>query len=244
MRRRNRLSGWDDRLIEGLLDLVSRMSEGTRKSLDPRVKFVGYYDLLKLLEKPGCPVCSISQRSLIQYLNLAFVEQLTVPEFREPLQESLGCCPKHSELVKRTAQKKLPRMGIAVVYEDLLAEVEKRLEKQDGVPIPSNCPLCSIENELEEYAVQLVADYCGDQEFQRHYVASDGVCLPHLGSIAAKLQGDGGKFLFAAQKQILGRLLAQLNEFIRKHDHRYSKEAMTAAEASSWKRAVHFLVGE
>ena len=135
-------------------------------------------------------------------------------------------------------------MGVAVVYEDLLAEVEKRLEKQDGVPIPSNCPLCSLEKELEEYAVQLVADYCGDREFQRHYEASGGVCLPHLGSIAAKLQGDGGRFLFAAQKQILDRLLAHLHEFIRKQDHRYSKEATTEAEASSSKRAVHFLVGE
>ena len=244
MRRRNRLSGWDERLIEEFLDVLSPMSERTRKNLHPRAKFVGYPELLKLLEKSGCPVCSIIQRSLIQYLNLAFVEQLTAPEFREPLQESLGYCPKHSGLVRRAAQKKLPRMAVAVVYEDLLGQVEMRFEKRDGIPIPSNCPLCSLETEFEEYAVQLVADYCSDQEFQRQYLASDGVCLPHLRLITAKLRGDRGKFLFAAQKQILDRLLAQLHELIRKQDHRFLKEAMSEAEASSWKRAVHFLVGE
>jgi hypothetical protein len=59
-----------------------------------------------------------------------------------------------------------------------------------------------------------------------------------------RLEGEPRKFLFAAEKQILDRLLGNLQEFMRKQDHRYSKEAMTDVEASSWKRAVHFLVGE
>jgi hypothetical protein len=244
VRRGNRLSGWDDRLIEGFLDLLSRVSEGARKNLDPRAKFVGFYELLKLLEKPGCPVCSIIQRSLHHYLNVVFVEQLTAPEFREPLQESLGYCPRHSETLRRVARKKLPRMGVAVVYEDLLGQVDMRLEKQGVVPIPSNCPLCSIETDLEEYAVHLVADYSDDQEFQRHYLASDGICLPHLQLITAKLEAERAQFLFTAQKQNLDRLLAEVHEFIRKQDHRYSMETMTEAEASSWKRAVQFFVGD
>ena len=230
--------------MEGFFDFLSRMIESKAKGLNPHEKFVGYYELLELLEKPGCAACSIIRRSLFYYLRVVFVEQLTVPEFRVPLQESLGYCPKHSELVRRTAQKKLPRMGVAVVYEDLLGQVDKRLGTQDGIPIPLNCPLCSLETELEEYAVQLIADYCGDEEFQRQYLASEGVCLSHFQMITEKVEGDGAEFLFVAQKQIVDRLLVQLHEFIRKQDHRYSKEATTEAEASSSKRTIQFLVGD
>ena len=244
MRRRNRLSGWDERIIDGFLGLLSRITEDSSKSRDPRVKFVGYHELLKLLGESGCPVCTIIHRSLLHYLNVVFIEQLTAPEFREPLQDSLGYCPKHSTLVRLAAKKKLPRMGIAVVYEDLLEQVEMRLEKHEGIPIPSTCPLCGIEKNLEEYAVQLIADYCGDEELQQHYLVSDGACLPHLRMMIAKLESEPRKFLFSAEKQILDRLTGNLQEFMRKQDHRYSKDAMTDAEASSWKQAVHFLVGE
>jgi hypothetical protein len=204
---------------------------------------VGYYDLLKLLKESGCPVCSIIQRSSLHYLNTVFMEQLTDMEFREPLRESLGYCSRHSELVRRVAQKKLPRMGIAIVYKDILEAVESKLKNEPPVPVPSDCPLCSLGSDLEEYAVCLIADHSGDGEFQQRYLASEGVCLPHMRLIVAQLQINCAKFFLPAQRQILERLLSQLNEFIRKHDYRFSGEEISAAEGSSWKRAVHFFVG-
>jgi len=243
VQRRNRLSGWDERLIDSLLDFLSRTSRPAEGSPSERVKFVGYYDLLELLKTPGCPVCSIIRRSSLHYLNTMFVQQLNSMEFREPVRESMGYCSKHSELVRGIARRTLPRMGITVVYQEILETAEWKLKHETEVPLPSNCHLCSLESDLEEYAVRLIADHLGDEEFQRRFLASEGVCLPHMRLIGTQLQGSRAKFFLSAERQILDRLLSELHEFVCKHDHRFSRQEFSAAEASSWKRAVHFFVG-
>ncbi len=244
MRRRNHFSGWDDRLIEGFLSLLTGIAESTSATPGPHVKFVGYFELLDLLKQPACPVCSIINRSLRHYVGVVFVEQLTDPAFRGPLQESLGYCAKHSEFVFSIARKRLPRMGVAVVYNELLEIVEKKLEAGGEVPIPLDCMMCDIESDLQDYACQLIADHSGDQEFRTQFLSSGGVCIPHMRSIAAKINGDGPRFFFAAQKQILQRERAYLHDFIKKHDYKSSREVISEREGSSWKRAVHLLVGE
>jgi len=243
VRKRDRLSGWDDRLIEGFLDLISRAFEQGDRNRSDRIKFVGYYELLKLLREPRCPVCSMIERSLRYYLKNVFIEQLTDGEFREPIRESLGYCQQHSKLVRELSRKRLPRMGIAVVYEDILARVQAKLD--DGsIILRGTCPLCAMEDDIGSYGTQLVADYCGDGEFQRVFEASAGVCLPHLRQIDSKIDGERANFFREAQRTIIARLNGQLSEFIRRNDYRYSKEKINQQDATSWQRAVRFTVGE
>jgi hypothetical protein len=244
LRKRNRFSGWDDRLIEGFLDLISKPFEQDDRKQGDRIKFVGYYELLKLLQEPRCPVCSIVDRSLRYYLKTVFIEQLTDGEFREPVRESLGYCLQHSELVRELSRKRLPRMGIAIVYEDILSQVQSALHDESVVRQRGDCPLCAIEADVESYGAQLIADYLGDDEFQKAFEESSGVCLPHLRSIGSRVDGEKKRFLFEAERKILDRLDGQLSEFIRKHDYRYTKEKINQQEAASWQRAVRFTVGE
>jgi hypothetical protein len=243
MRAGNRLSGWEERLIDGLIGLVSSPGEEPDGEKKERPKFVGYDDLLKVLERPECPACYIVRRSLQGFLSVAFIEELTVPEFREPLRTSFGYCKLHSEYVRAASRNRLRKMGIAIVYEDLLTLVQGHMRAQDAVPVVSDCPLCRLQENVEAYAVQIIADYCNDKEFQNHYEASSGVCLSHLEAILKLLDGDARKFVIESHTRKLEIQLGHLQEFIRKHDYRFAHEKMTEQEATSWKSAVKFVVG-
>lgn len=244
MRKSNRLSGWQERLIDGLAGLASKLGKNAESDSTERMKFVGYHDLLKVMEKPSCPACFIVRRSLQGYLGVAFIEELTSPEFREPLRASFGYCEEHSDYVKAAARNRLKKMGIAIVYEDVLARVQDFFRRHHAVPLVANCPLCKLQDDVNAYVVRLIADYCGDSEFQKHYAASAGVCLPHYRSIARLLTGDAREFFLDDHRKKLSALLGHLQEFIRKYDYRFSHEKMTNEETHSWKNAVRFIVGE
>jgi len=243
MRAGNRFSGRQGRLIHGFIGLLSRLGKHSDVQRQQRIKFVGYRDLLDLLEKPECPACAIAHRSIDDFLSVAFVEELTMPEFRNPLRASLGFCRLHSGYVRAAARVRLKAMGIAVVYEDLLALVQEHLRQRRAVPLISGCPLCRLQQDLEAYAVQLIADYCHDSEFQNAYELSAGVCLPHLKGLLQLLDTDARNFITHSHQKKLGTLLMHLQEFIRKHDYRFSREKLTEHEAASGMSAVTMVVG-
>ena len=243
MRKGDRLPGWERRLIEWTIRLLSPtgLLNGAKK--EDRPKFVGYQDLLKLLASPECPACAIVHRSIRGFISIAFIEELTVPEFREPIRASRGYCKYHSAYMRAAAKKRLPAMGVAIVLEDLLALVEENIITRAFVLLVGDCPLCRLQKDIKAYAIQLIADYCHDSEFQEHYESSTGVCLPHLREILHHLDGEGRKFIIASHERKLDFKLGSLGEFIRKHDYRFAHERITPEEAESWRNAVEFVVG-
>jgi len=240
--RRNRHVSWEERLIEGFIALLDKPFRDARKSREHRVKFLGYHDLLKILKDSVCPVCSIINRSLHHYINVAFIEEITSGEFREKLRETLGYCRRHSNLLIPFIDRELHGMGIGMVYEDLLEQARMHLSSEtvEEVPAQKNCPLCDLEKEIEEYAIRLVADYSADAEFQQAYNKAQGACLPHLRMLLEKSERSGREYLFSAHERKLSTLLSHLNEFIRKQDYRFRDEGCSDEEVSSWKRAVYF----
>ena len=243
MRAGNRLPGWEKRLIDSLFRLVTLTEgrEGAKK--EERPKFVGYQDLLKLLANPECPACIIVRRSLKGFVSMAFIEELTVPEFREPLRAARGYCREHSAYMREGAKNWLRKMGVAIVLEDLLALVQEQMRTKETVPPVGDCPLCRLEKDIDAYAVKLIADYCQDSEFQQHYDSSTGVCLPHLRKLLQVLDGEGKRFMIVTHERKLDVTLGHLREFIRKHDYRFAHERITPEEAESWRNAVEFVVG-
>lgn len=243
MRSSNRFYGWEERLIDGFVSFFSRIGEHADDTVAERPKFVGFTDLMEVLGKPSCPVCYIAHRSLRAFLSVALIEQLTVPEFREPLRLSLGYCRRHSEYVRSAMRNRLKAMGVAIIYEDLLDHVRQSLGIQQTVPTVQGCPLCVLQTDIEQYSLQLIGDYCNDPEFQKQYEVSHGLCFPHLRKIVVKAKNGRTAFLVQAQQKIMGKHLHDLAEFIRKHDYRNAGERMSEAEGSSWKSAVRFLAG-
>ena len=137
-------------------------------------------------------------------------------------------------------------MEVGIVYEDLLAQVQLRLsiDAPEDVPVPKECSLCEFESNIEDYALQLAADYCTDPEFQKAYDPSQGVCFPHLRMLIERSEPNAQEYLFTTHEQKLPALLLNLDGFIRKQDYRFHGEPYTDAEAQSWRHAVHFFVGD
>ena len=127
--------------------------------------------------------------------------------------------------------------------EDLLALVQEYMRMQKTAPVVSGCLLCRLQEDTEAYAVHLIADYCNDKEFQDRYQASSGVCLPHPREIMRLVQGNARSFIVESHTKKLETQLSHLQEFIRKHDYRYTNENMSEEEATSPRNAVRFVVG-
>lgn len=245
-------SRWDDRLIEGFLRLLDHLQRKETTD-EARKKFLGYYQLLDLFKvedpakggKGQCPMCVIIHESLNHYFSTSLVEEINRAEYREPLQQSLGYCQRHSEYLRRFITEKRFRLGIAIVYEDVLSHIIEHFDLDSPVVATEQCPACSLENEIEDYATQLLTDYLHDDEFQKKFRNSGGVCLPHLRVIAEKTKNEEArKFLFEATAEHLSRTFQHLQELIRKNDYRFAGEKISKDEAASWQRAVHFFVGD
>ena len=108
------------------------------------------------------------------------------------------------------------------------------------------CPACEVESQtiemvLDELNYQLAQ---GDSNITTLYHNSSGLCLPHLRR-ALSQGGDpvGVRALIELHIQKLEKLQSELNEYIRKHDYRYSAEPR-GQEKDSWLRSLQFLGGE
>jgi hypothetical protein len=75
------------------------------------------------------------------------------------------------------------------------------------------------------------------------YVAAGGLCLPHLRLTLAHGSRGASRTLAQWQATAWRRLRDELDELIRKHDHRFLHEQVTEDEADSWRRAVAAVAG-
>jgi Family of unknown function (DUF6062) len=246
MRRRDRHVGWDEYLIERFSSFLSRFGAGAKEATAPRKKFLGYNDLLELLKNTQCPVCTITRRSMRHYVATVFAEEVTSGSFRNEMRNTLGYCRKHSVFVKKILHREIHGLGAAIVYEDLLAQAQSLVMEEPfkNIPQQEHCRLCSFESELTDYAIQLVADYCDDSEFQNAYADSDGLCFPHVRLLCSRLNGDALKFILSEEGRKLSLLERRLSGLRRKNDYRFNDEQVTNEEANSWHRAMHFMAGD
>ena len=73
--------------------------------------------------------------------------------------------------------------------------------------------------------------------------ASDGLCLPHLRLALEQVREVPLlETLLRIQREKLGGLRAELDEFIRKNDYQYAGEGFGKA-GDAWLRAIGMLVG-
>ena len=70
-----------------------------------------------------------------------------------------------------------------------------------------------------------------------------GLCLPHLRrALGLARDQDAFNFLQESTRSRLAALEAEMDEFIRKYDHRFRKEEW-GNERDSWQRAIRWIAG-
>jgi hypothetical protein len=197
----------------------------------------------------------LGQRAAARYLDVLNYEGVNDPGLRQALQKAQGLCHRHAWQWTRMRGSPL---GVAIVYRHLLKDLATTLEKETqarlgprrgrrraATPLQPTgaCPACAVETEsVERYGRTLLARL-NHPDLVAAYEAAGGLCLPHLRRVLALADETPARTLQTWQLAIYRRLLAQLDEFIRKHDHRFRHEPF-GLEKDAWTRGVAAVAGE
>jgi len=234
----------------------------------PSEKSAVYFTLLDACGKEGCPVCRIIEEASASYLDTLFYEQVTDVEVRRKLRQARGLCSWHSAAVTR---RPTAALGAAIIVQDLLEEEVARLATLQHQPFWRRgpvgrlarlspqalagylrgwrsrhvCPACQAATAHEQHALETLLNCLDEAVFAQRFAATPfGICLPHLVQAAAGQASHPNLIgLFNAQLARYAGLVAELAEFCRKHDYRFSREAW-GTEANAWQRGIEVLAGK
>jgi hypothetical protein len=106
------------------------------------------------------------------------------------------------------------------------------------------CPACQSQSEARQrYLAILSEGLAAVPEIRAAYEAAPGFCIPHLAILLETIKDPGIQtYLSATEERNLAGLWDEIQEFIRKHDYRYSHETY-GGESDSWHRAINKLTG-
>jgi len=209
-----------------------------------------YYELMDALRTGGCPLCHLGRRAASRYIETLNYEGVNDPGLRRHLRDAHGLCHRHAwEWTKLRGSP----LGVAIVYRNLVKDLAEILEEQaEGrgrrpaaarLAPTGRCPACRASDEaVQRYGRTLLA-WLEQEELAAAYASAGGLCLPHLREVLGMANDAQMRTVLGWQEAIYRDLIAQLDEFIRKHDHRFRDEPF-GAEKDAWLRAVAVLAGE
>lgn len=219
-----------------------------------------YHELLEALQAGGCAICRLARRASDSYLHALIYEGVTDPALRERLRDARGPCYRHAW---RLANQRGAVLGTAIIYRDVINTLLKALEAAQEAPAPrfrlpgrsqpelgqqlapaGQCPACHLERDAEQRTARILLQHVDDSDIRQAYITNGGLCLPHFREVLAYANGPASRSLGGWQAEAWRRLRTELDELIRKHDHRFRHEPVTEAESVSWQRAVAAAAGE
>ena len=221
-------------------------------------KDVLYHEVLEAFQTGGCALCRLGRRAADSYLHALIYEGVTDPDLREKLRDARGPCHRHAW---RMANQRGSVLGTAIMYRDFVNTLAKALEGGEDAPRrlrfwgrgqsdldaglapTAPCPACILEADAVQRNAMILLKHLDDAEMERAYLAAGGLCLPHFRLTLAHAGGGAPRTLAQWQATAWRQLRDELDELIRKHDHRFLQERVTDAEADSWRRAVAAVAG-
>jgi hypothetical protein len=223
-----------------------------------------YHELIEALGGPDCAVCALALRSLRRYFDALAYEKVNDLSTRAAIRGALGFCAPHGRMLREARAA----LGAAIIHRDVLTNAGRALSA--AAPRPQGlgtllrqavggeaeaarraaaldpqqpCPACAHTQAIERSYLDLLVQRLDDAALLEALRASVGLCLPHLRRALRRAANPAAfEHLREAQLAAWARLTADLDEFIRKHDHRFTREA-PGAEANSWAQAVDLVSG-
>jgi len=218
-------------------------------------KHTSYFNLLDALKERGCPVCFVIKKNVQKYMDDFLYESVNDPGLRKQIKESVGFCNRHAWQLQKFGDG----FGLGIVYEDLMRFVLKRLEEADGSSASlkamlkqldkdeqnkQSCIVCKEEKDVESRYISVFLENCDDPELKSAYKNSFGLCLRHLNLAVKKNKNKNlNNEIIAIEIVKFNSLIAEIKEFLRKQDYRFSKEKF-GKEGDSWIRAIEKLIGK
>lgn len=211
------------------------------------------YEVREALGQPGCPVCELAVRSVSRWLQSVAYEQVNDIQLRDELRAARGFCNAHAHQWLRETHNVL---GTAIIYRDVLRAALRELESprsggrlrmllggEDAEPRDgrAGCPACRAQRQAEaRYLDALLALVTAEESLLARH--ADGLCRRHTRAALRRGGAAAGRVL-QHTRQTMQRLLAELDEVIRKEDYRFRHEERTDAERTAPGRAVAWVAG-
>ena len=209
-------------------------------------------------------MCRVVEAQMRRALYSFLYEGMTNPEASESFLRGGGFCPRHFRAATRLG---VNRWAVGVVEIGILSErlmrraseelsaagkpgewknwrrLGRRKRGSGKPPFPGrDCMFCRERSAWEENSAAALEELTADAEFAAA-IERNGLCLRH-GQMG--LEGWRGRkqreWLAALLERTAARLRAELGEFLRKYDYRFSHEAF-GPEGDVVRRALEFLAG-
>ncbi len=230
-----------------------------------------YYEVLEACAGPGCPLCSLSEKWVNRYLRSVLYEKVNDLGIREALRRAHGYCNEHAwrlpqvsdgpalgtallyRSVLRQVSAELNSARFAPPANGLLNKARGALQatgaaaaNETGPLQPQQpCPACKHREAMTASALSGLAEALAadDGRMLAALRKSAGLCLPHLRQALAAAQNRAAfEALVSLANERMDSLAQELDEFIRKNDHRFMPEGF-GPEGDSWLRAIGWAAG-
>jgi len=226
-------------------------------------KHTPYFELVDAQSQAGCPICRLVYKATDRYLDSLLYEAVLDPEVRAKLKRSRGFCAEHAEMLRRKPGRAL---GVALIYRDIIRLVANVADNRhyEGARSPlgrllrkargnqstrsalvaqQQCPACAIGQNAERRFIELLLIHLRDERLYTAYQEGEGLCLPHFcQSLESAQDEESLRLLVAPQVKRYRLMLGDLDEFIRKRDHRFRHEEY-GPEGDVWLRVLNVVTG-
>jgi len=209
------------------------------------VKNTYYTELLETFDTRGCVICKLLEISVLKYLENLLHEFTMDPTSRREIREAFGYCRKHTGQLIDVTKNTNQRLSVSIVAEDLANYFIKHSKRLLNSGIKSgtgvfkmrrSCPICQYYSKHEKMYVSEFSKGTAKEEFLEKFEKKPGICIEHLIKVSKSIKDRAAfKRLFKPQIAMIEEIDLELNNFIRKFDHK-SNERITDSEASAWYR--------
>ena len=221
-------------------------------------------DWIEALQTPGCSLCLIAQRKSQRYIETLLNEAVTDVCQRDMWRQARGLCHWHAWIATETPHS---AGSLALLYADVLHhDLGQLTELTAAAPAtsrwrprhslaqrlqgwlrswrqPRPCPVCALWLDLERLYLSVLLDDWQEAGLAQAFVASRGLCWAHtLRLVEEGMQHAHLQAVLTVQQAHLQTLQDELQEFIRKLDHRFARQPY-GREADAWRRVVALYVG-
>ncbi len=214
-----------------------------------------YQKLQETMQEPGCPICHIGQAAGRRYLDILLFESVNDPGIRKQLESSLGFCYYHSRELLTFPGK---RLGAGIIEQHML-KVALRQIHQTSAPSrrlffskrdenrkieKAPCPACEQAEAAEGRATKDMLQHFVD-DLDQPLAEAGGLCLNHVQQALSLCEDkETHSALIRLHEPLWQEQIVLLDEFIRKHDHRFRHEGITQAEGNAVVCSIDIITGE
>jgi hypothetical protein len=221
-------------------------------SNDPRTRD----ELLGAMRHGACPLCVLVERAERKAVDHFLYDQVNDISRRDALRASRGLCHEHSAMLAEGRSA----LGVAILSRDILRAMTAELEAEgsgaaglgwlkgrlgasagaqlaDRIGPQAGCPMCAERPRIEAPLIAGLLRNLRDTAFAEAFEVAGGLCRIHLANALRAADAADARDLATRQAAIWRRLEAELDEFIRKHDHRFQGEIFEG-ERDVWRRAL------